>query len=186
MTNTQPFAQPGGAPPLDDRLDRRDAALIAARPDVVAVHINDSRWWQNASFALPLLVCLVSLALGALLRSPEAIGFGLFLAVVTAIMVPVVMLTWRSTATAVVLTTGGALSLHHGLVLHELRWPELRRIERVEYLGNTRHKLVHGDGEEERFMSIESEIEHADDLVDRAFALSGLERGRQEAPGSGA
>jgi hypothetical protein len=146
-----------------DRLDRRDTVAVAALTDVDTVYVNDSRWWQNASFALPLLVCVIALGVGLALRSPEAIGFGLFLAVVTLIMVPVVLL-----------TRDGATALHHGRVLHELRWPELRRIERVEYLGNTRHKLVHGA--DERFLTVESEIEGADDLVDRAFALSGLPR----------
>ena len=61
-----------------------------------------------------------------------------------------------------------------GRVLEEFRWSELRRIDRVEYLGNTRHKLLYGD--EDRFLVIENEVEDADALVDTAFELSGLPR----------
>jgi hypothetical protein len=89
-------------------------------------------------------------------------------------MVPVVLLTWRGTATAIVLRRGGALSLHHGRTLEQFDWSALRRIERVEYLGNVRHKLVHGD--DDRFLTVESEIDGADRLVDTAFQLSGLPR----------
>jgi hypothetical protein len=144
---------------------------------VVRVFVNDSHWWQNASFALPLLAAVVSLGAGWLFGSMEATGFGLFASVVTLVMVPVVLLTWRNTATSIVLTETGASALHEGRVLHELAWADLRRIERVEYLGNARHKLVHG--EDERFMSIESEIEDAEGLVEAAFALSGIPRQSQ-------
>ena len=155
-------------------------ALASTQGDVRAAYTNDNRWWQNASFALPLLGAAISIAGGRLLGSAEALGFGLFLAVVTLIMLPVVLLTWRGTATAIVLTAEGAVALHHGRVLHELPWSELRRIERVEYLGNVRHKLVHG--EDARFLTVESEIERATDLVDQAFALSGLPRGGARSP----
>lgn len=156
-----------GPPP-----DRRDAGAAGALPGSVAIYVNPSRWWQNASFALPLLGAVLSTSAGLILESAEALGFGLFLGAVALIMLPVVLLTWRSTATAVVLTTDGAVALHRGRLLHELRWRELRRIERVEYLGNVRHKLVHG--EDERFLTVESEIVDAAGLVERAFALSGL------------
>jgi len=153
---------------------RHDAAVVRGLPDVVRVFPNPSYWWQNASFALPLLVTLVSLIVGFIFGITELVGFGLFGAVVTLIMVPVVMLTWRGTATSIVLTRSGALSLHEGRPLHRLDWSELRRIERVEYLGNTRYKLVHG--EDEQFMVVESEIEDGEALVDEAFALSGIPR----------
>lgn len=164
-------------------LDRRDAAVVRELDEVAAVYANDSRWWQNASFALPLLGFVISTGVGVIFGKAEATGFGLFLGAVTLIMLPVALLTWRGTATAIVLTGDGAIALHHGRVLHELRWIALRRIERVEYLGNVRHKLVHGD--EGRFMTVESEIEGALDLVDRAFALSGLPRGGTPEPSDG-
>ena len=152
----------------------RDAAVVRGLPDVVRVFPNPSYWWQNASFALPLLVTVISLVVGVVFSLAEAIGFGLFGAVVTLIMIPVVMLTWRSTATSIVLTRSGALALHEGKPLHRLDWSELRRIERVEYLGNTRFKLVHG--EDEQFLVVESEIEDGEALVEEAFTLSGIPR----------
>jgi len=153
---------------------RRDADVVRGLPDVVRVYPNPSYWWQNASFALPLLVTVVSLVAGLVFSITELVGFGLFGAVVTLIMIPVVMLTWRSTATSIVLTRSGALSLHEGKPLRRLDWSELRRIERVEYLGNTRYKLVHGDDDE--YLVVESEIEDGEALVDEAFALSGIPR----------
>ena len=92
---------------------------------------------------------------------------------VTVIMIPVVLLTWRGTATSIVLTRAGASALHAGRVLHHVDWDDLQRIERVEYLGNTRFKLVHHDTE---FLTVESEIEDGADLVEQAFALSGIPR----------
>ena len=174
---------PGMADPDTPTLDPRDTAIVRELPRVAAVYANDSRWWQNASFALPLLGFVISTGVGLILGQAEAIGFGLFLGAVTLVMVPVVLLTWRGTATAIVLTADGATALHRGRVLHELRWSELLRIERVEYLGNVRHKLVHG--EDERFLTVESEIEGALDLVDRAFALSGLPRAAEREPAGG-
>lgn len=157
----------------------RDAAAINAMADVVRVFVNDSRWWQNASFALPLIVSVISLLIGVLFQRAEGIGFGLFAAVVTLVMIPVVLLTWRGTATAIVLTRTGAAALHLGRVLHHVAWSDLQRIERVEYLGNTRYKLVHHDTE---FLTVESEIEGAADLVETAFALSGVPRQSGETP----
>ena len=166
-------------PPVDalanlDALHPLDAAEVAAMPDLVQVFVNDARWWQNASFALPLLGFLLSTIAGLLIGSAEAIGFGLFLGAVTLIMVPVVLLTWRGTATVVALRRQGVVSMHRGHVLDRFDWPELRRIERVEYLGNVRHKLLYGD--EDRFLTVENEIEGADALVEAAFELSGLPR----------
>jgi hypothetical protein len=157
-----------------EHLDRRDRAAIEGLAGVARVHVNPARWWQNASFALPLLLGLLSLLVGLAVGLAEAAGFGLFLLAVTAVMLPVVLLTWRGTATAVVLTEQGAQALHRGRVLHALDWAELRRIERVEYLGNTRHKLVHG--EDEQFLTVESELADPAGLVEAAFALSGLPR----------
>ena len=155
----------------------RDRAAIEQLRDVVRVYVNDSRWWQNASFALPLIVSVISLTVGLVLQRAEGIGFGLFASVVTMIMVPVVLLTWRGTATSIVLTKTGASALHLGKVLHHVEWSDLQRIERVEYLGNTRYKLVHDDTE---FLTVESEIEGSADLVDTAFSLSGVPRQSDE------
>ena len=156
-----------------------DAAHIEGMRDVVRVYVNDSRWWQNATFALPLILSVISLAVGLLFGLDEGVGFGLFLAAVTLIMVPVVLLTWRGTATSIVLTKTGATALHVGRVLHHVDWADLQRIERVEYLGNTRFKLVHHDTE---FLTVESEIEDGVGLVDMAFELSGVSRQSTDPP----
>ena len=171
MTNEPPAAA----------LHASDAAHIEGLRDVVRVYVNDSRWWQNATFALPLILSVISLAVGLLFGLDEGVGFGLFLAAVTLIMVPVVLLTWRGTATSIVLTNTGASALHLGRMLHHVDWSDLQRIERVEYLGNTRYKLVHHDTE---FLTVESEIEDSADLVDTAFALSGVPRQSEAAPGA--
>lgn len=166
-------------PPADasltlEALDERDRAIVAEMTDLARVHINDSYWWQNASFALPMLGFIISMAVGLIFGIGEALGFGIFLGAVTLIMVPVVLLTWRGSATAIAVRERGIASLHHGRILEEFAWSDLHRIERVEYLGNVRHKLLYGD--EDRFMTVESEIEDAEALVDAAFAYSGLPR----------
>ncbi len=163
-----------------DAAHARDRAAIVAMRDVVRVYVNDGRWWQNASFALPLLVAVASLAFGLLFGRAEGVGFGLFASVVTLIMVPVVLLTWRGTATAIVLTRTGASALHLGGVLHHVEWSDLQRIERVEYLGNTRYKLVHHDTE---FLTVESEIPGGAELVETAFERSGVPRQTEGAIG---
>lgn len=174
------MTDPGSSAAEAPSVRRRDADVVRGIPDVVRVFPNPSYWWQNASFALPLLVTIVALLIGVVFGITEALGFGLFGAVVTLIMIPVVMLTWRSTATSIVLTRSGALALHEGRPLHRLEWSDLKRIERVEYLGNSRYKLVHG--EDEQFMVVESEIEGGDQLVEEAFALSGIPRQSAEGP----
>ncbi len=168
------MANPESAPVDDAPVRRRDSEVVRGLSDVVRVFPNPSYWWQNASFALPLIVSIISLVVGFVFSLTEALGFGLFGLVVTAVMVPVVLLTWRNTATSIVLTRSGAMALHEGKPIHTLDWHELRRIESVEYLGNQRYKLVHGD--DERFMVIESEIVGGSELVDEAFALSGIPR----------
>ena len=172
MPETHEPSETSAAVPLPPR--QRDSTVIAEMPGVAGIYINPSHWWQNASFALPALITVLSLIGGQLFGSGEATGFGLFALAVTAIMTPVVLLTWRGTATSIVLTRAGATALHEGRVLHEAPWNALRRIERVEYLGNVRFKLVHG--EDDRFLTVESEIEGSAALVEQACALSGIPR----------
>ena len=140
--------------------------------DIVAVHRNESHWWNHASFVLPLLGAIVFLAIGQLAGSAEATGFGIFLAVVLVLQLPIVWFTWRRTATAIVLTRSGALALHRGRTLAEVRWAELERIERVETLGNVRWRLAERDG---AHIAVEGEIEDVPGLVEQAGALSGVE-----------
>ena len=140
--------------------------------EVVAAHRNESHWWNHASFVLPLLGAIVFLAIGQLAGSAEATGFGIFLAVVMVLQLPIVWFTWRRTATAIVLTDSGALALHRGRTLAEVRWSELERIERVETFGNVRWRLTERGG---THIAVEGEIEDVPGLVQQASALSGVE-----------
>ena len=149
-----------------------DAGVIEAMQDVVSVHVNLSHWWNNASFMLPLLVAVVSLAIGLLLGVGDATGFGLFTLAVTVLLLPVVALTWRRTPTAVVLTRRGATALHGGRVLRQVDWASLAAIERADY-GNVRWRLRPREGEH---LSIEAELSSVDRLIDHACELSGLPR----------
>lgn len=158
-----------GAPPV---LRPRDSAVVDAVSGVESVHVLEAHWWNNASFALPLLVGLVSLVIGLLTRSFEAFGFAAFLFVVTACMFPVVMLTWRRTPTAIVLTDERILALHEGRVLHDLPWSELARIERADY-DNIKWRVRPREG---NHLSIEAELTDVDGLIENAHRLSGLER----------
>ncbi len=140
--------------------------------EVVAAHRNESHWWNHASFVLPLLGALVFLAIGQLAGSAEATGFGIFLAVVMVLQLPIVWFTWRRTATAIVLTRTGALALHRGRTLTEVRWAELEHIERVETLGNVRWRLSERGG---THIAVEGEIEDVPGLIERASTLSGVD-----------
>ena len=154
-------------------LHAQDQKIISAMPSVVQFFPNHSRWWQNASFALPLIVAVISTSLGFIIQIDELIGFGLFLAVVTLIMFPVVLMTWRNTATLIVVSSDKVSAFHRGKLMKEIGWDYLDRIERVEYLGNTRHKLV---TKNEDFLSIENELEDSDDLIELLFVLSKIPR----------
>jgi len=149
-----------------------DDRAAVADLEVVAAHRNESHWWNHASFVLPLLGAIVFLAIGQLAGSAEATGFGIFLAVVMVLQLPIVWFTWRRTATAIVLTRSGALALHRGRTLAEVHWAELERIERVETLGNVRWRLAERGG---THIAVEGEIEDVPGLVERASALSGVE-----------
>ena len=152
-------------------LRREDREAITGL-EVVQAHRNESHWWNHASFALPLLGFAGFVALGLFTGSAEATGFGVFLGIVLVVQLPIVYFTWRRSATAVVLTRAGALALHGGRVLQEVRWSELARIERVETFGNVRWKLSERD---EAHLAVEGEIEDVRGLVERASELSGIE-----------
>lgn len=159
------------APPtLEFTPGTADARAIEAMQDVVSVHVHTAHWWNNASFALPLLGTIVSLAIGALARNAEALGFGAFLAFVTLAMLPVVLLTWRRTATAVVVRREGVTALHAGRVLRELPWSTLARIERADY-DSIRWRLRPTEGDH---LSIEAELTDIEGLIEHASRLSGL------------
>jgi hypothetical protein len=159
------------ARPSAEAVHREDAAFIAQLPDIVAVHANESHWWNHASFALPLLGCGTFVAIGFVTGSAEALGFGGFLGAITLFMLPVVLLTWRGTPTAIVLTEDRALALHAGRVLREVRWDDVTRIERVETMGNVRWRLVPRAGQH---LAVEGEIADVPGLIERARELAHL------------
>ena len=138
---------------------------------MVSAHSNVTSWWNNASFLLPGLGTILSLGGGALTGSLEALGFGAFLLVVTLVMLPVVLMTWRRTPTAVVLTRTRVLALHEGLALREIAWSDLARIEKADY-DNIKWRLRPKEGDH---LSIEAELEDVDGLIAHAVELSGLE-----------
>lgn len=160
--------QPTAEPPPDVRL--ADAGAIEAMRDVVSVHVNLSHWWNNASFVLPLAVAVVFIVIGLVFSSREALGFGLFTLGVTVVLLPVVLLTWRRTATAVVLTREAAIGLHQGRELVCVRWDEISEIEAADY-DSIRWRIRPKAGDH---LNIEAELHDVDGLVEHAFALSGL------------
>ncbi|MBM4416311.1 MAG: hypothetical protein FJ035_08780 [Chloroflexi bacterium] len=147
-----------------------DATAIAALDGVLAVHPNQSHWWNHGAFALPLLGGLASTGIGAVGGFAEALGFGLFLLACAACMLPVALLGWRSTATSIVLTREQALALHKGRVLRRIAWPAVARIERFDTMGNVRWKLLPTGGGEH--LTIEGEIADVPGLIERARALA--------------
>lgn len=159
---------PEAAPPVHPA-DQAFADALDER--VLAVHPNESHWWNHASFALPLLGAIAFIAFGLLAGKAEATGFGLFLAGVTVFMLPVVLLTWRATATAIVLTERRALALHDGRVLREVAWNDVERIDRVETLGNVRWKFMPRDGQH---LTVEGEIVDVAGLIARSEELAGI------------
>ena len=92
----------------------------------------------------------------------------------TSKVLPIVLITWRNTATSIILTDKLIFALHRGKILHSLEWVDLTSIEQIEYLGTSRFKLKHGfEGE---FLTIDNDVENSSELVDRSFELSGLPR----------
>jgi hypothetical protein len=157
--------------PSADALHREDVSLIASLPEVVAVHANESHWWNHASFALPLLGCIAFTVIGFLTGSAEALGFGGFLGAITLFMLPVVLLTWRNTPTSIVLTGTEGLAVHAGRTLRSVQWADVERIERVETMGNVRWRIVPREGQH---VAVEGEIADVPGLIAQARLLAGL------------
>jgi hypothetical protein len=157
----------------EDRTDlrSRDSAAVASMGGVVAVHTNPTSWYNNASFVLPLAVAMVAGLVGLITRRGEVLGFAAFLFAVTLGMVPVVLASWRHTATAVVLDQVGVTSLHEGKVLKSLRWQDVNAIERRETQGNVRRVIVTRSGDR---LSLDGELEGLDGLIETAHRLAGL------------
>ncbi|MHB8575458.1 MAG: hypothetical protein ACYDCQ_09010 [Dehalococcoidia bacterium] len=148
-----------------------DDETIAAMGGVVQVHRNSTNWYNNASFALPLAAAVVVLIAGLVLRNGGLLGFAGFLFVVTACMAPVVLVSWRQTATAVVLSTEAITSLHDGRVLKALPWTAVTAVSRRETQGNVRW-IVAADGGER--IALDGELDNLDRLVETARRLAAL------------
>ena len=161
----------GGDLPFLRSRDRRALADIARDVKIVSIHPNESHWWNDGSFALPFLGSAGCVVIGWLGGSTELLGFGAFLGFVTLAMFPVVQLSWRNTATAIVLTSRGALALHSGRVLREVQWSDVTSIDRVETMGNVRWRLQPREGQH---IAVDGEIADVPGLVERARALAGL------------
>ncbi len=114
---------------------------------------------------------MLSLIGAAITGSLEAFGFAGFLGFVTIVMAPVVMLTWRRTPTAVVLTRHRVMAMHEGRELRNIAWADLARIERSDY-DNIKWRLRPREGDH---LSIEAELTDVDGLVVKASELSGLQ-----------
>ena len=163
-----PLAQPSAA-----ALGAADRAFVEACADrVVAAHANETHWWNNGSFALPLLGAVACLAFGLIFGVGEATGFGLFLGAIALFMLPVVLLTWRNSATSIVLTEAGAYALHNGTVLRQLRWADVHLIDRVDTMGNVRWRIHPHDSQH---LAIEGEIADVPGLIEAAQRLSGYQ-----------
>ena len=148
-----------------------DEAAIAATAGVIAVHRNTTSWYNNASFALPLAATIVAAIVGALLRNVDWLAFAGFLLVVTLLMIPVVMTSWRHTATAVVLTRDGIAALHNGRTLKSLAWGDVVGLERRETQGNVRWLVQSTAGDH---VTLEGELDDLDGLLGGVRRLAGL------------
>ncbi|MGI8552728.1 MAG: hypothetical protein ACR2PL_18365 [Dehalococcoidia bacterium] len=148
-----------------------DARAVASMPDVLGVYRNSTSWFNNASFLLPLAgAILVGLA-GAVTRSFELLGFAGFLALVTFAMLPLVLVTWRQTATAVILTRDRIVTVHDGHPLKTLAWDSIQAIRRRETQGNVRWEISNECGER---ILLDGEIDDLPALLNQAHELSGL------------
>lgn len=163
----------GGFAVFDEDADGRAAAALTG---VAGVFRNQTNWYHNASFLLPLAATVLVGAVGAATRNHELLGFAAFLAVVTAGMLPIVLLTWRQTATAVVLSEDGITTLHRGRLLKSLTWSAVQTIQRRETQGNVRWAIAADSGER---ILLDGEIENLPALLQLAHDLSGVDLDEQ-------
>jgi len=156
---------------FDQRRLSRDDEAIGQIFDVVSVHRNTTSWYNNASFALPLAAAILVGLAGLVTRRSDVLGFAGFLCVVTLGMVPVVLVSWRSTPTAVVLSMAEITSLHEGRLLRGLPWSSVVAITRRETQGNVRWIVSTGG---EGRIALDGELEDLDGLVRIGCRLAGL------------
>mgnify|MGYP007106919277 CR=1 FL=1 len=152
-------------------LQNEDQAYINNQKNVRKIYINNSYWWQNASFALPLIIGSISLLFGIIFNNSGAKGFGVFLLIVMIIMLPVVWLTWKSTATSIFLTNKEIIALHLGKKLKKIQLDKLQSITTIEYLGNKRYKLVESI---DTYLTIDSEFNDIPQMLKEIEKMTGI------------
>ena len=151
------------APPLRPR----DATALERYDGVRSTHTYEASWFHNATFVFPLAAALIAGAVWLATGSGEAGGAALFFCVVTAVMLPVVFVTWQRTTTAMVVHAEGITALHQGEERQTLGWAELRGVRRVETMGNVRWYL---DGVEGEHIVVEGEMSGREQLLEAAEA----------------
>ncbi len=166
-------------PETEPGLRDADARVVDDIDGVTAVHPNELHWWNNASFALPFLTAIVSLMLGLVAGIAEATGFGLFMLAVTALTSPIVVISWRRTPTAIVVTINNLVTLHAGRQLRRIRWEEIESVRPADY-DEVRWRLFLHEGEH---LSLENGIARLPTLIDEICASTGLDRPTHEREG---
>ena len=153
------------------QLRRRDRDVIETMPGIVSIQPYTASWFNNASFVFPLLAALGSLIAWATTGSAELLGVGIFFAVVTGLMLPLVYLTWSRTPTAIILRDSGIASLHQGRLLKALEWNHVVAVTKKDTMGNVRWYI---SAEDEEYISVEGEIDQIDQLLRDARRLACL------------
>ncbi|MDG1989811.1 MAG: hypothetical protein P8J51_00840 [Dehalococcoidia bacterium] len=148
-----------------------DQHYIDKQKYVAKIYINNSYWWQNASFVLPFILGSISLLFGIIFNNSGAKGFGIFLLIVMIIMLPVVWLTWKSTATSIYLTNKEIVALHLGKLLKKIQLDKLQSIATIEYLGNKRYKLVESI---DSYLTIDSEFNDIPQILEEIEKITGI------------
>ena len=162
---------PDGPGAIAGALRRRDAAALAERPDTIRAHTYEGDWYNNATFVFPFLAAVGALIAWAIVGGTELLGIGLFFLVVTAVMLPLVWLTWQRTPTVVLVRKAGLEALHQGTPRQYLAWDEVSAVRRVETMGNVRWYIV---GANEDHMTLEGEIADLETLLAEARHHGGL------------
>jgi len=146
-----------------------DRQAVGSLPQVVSIFENEAGWYNNASFLLPLVATIVIGVAGLATRQGEILGFDAFLGAVTLLMIPVVLVTWNQTPTAVVLTATMIVSMHDGRLLKSLSWSEVTSVRERETQGNRRWEIAAASGER---ILLDGELERLPVLVQLAQELA--------------
>ncbi len=154
-------------------LRSRDAAALVRYEAVRSTHSYEASWFHNATFVFPFVASLIAGVVWLATGNGEAGGAAIFFVVVTAIMLPVVFVTWQRTTTAIIVHAGGITALHQGVEQRSLSWAELRGVRRVETMGNVRWYL---DGAADEHIVVEGEIS------EREILLKAAETSRPQSP----